>query len=169
MCQVEAKDGAAARLSENTTNSHPKLDKVEAPLVEMASLAEVDSFHSQYSRTEWYGDIYNYLTSNTYPTRFDRLQRRAFLHKVSAYELLWGELFVNMRGVKKGCITKDEVAEVLRAAHDKEGHFAKEITLRKLRQYFWPGMAQDTEDYIAGCMKCAVHGIAADDGNRHLS
>ncbi|KAH6725061.1 hypothetical protein BKA61DRAFT_567592 [Leptodontidium sp. MPI-SDFR-AT-0119] len=43
-----------------------------------------------------------------------------------------------------------QVADALYSAHDKGGHFAMTITLRKLRHVYWPTIVKDTSLYIAG-------------------
>jgi hypothetical protein len=49
---------------------------------------------------------------------------------------------------------------VLFHAHNKGGHWQSGITMRKLRKHYWPQIAKDTVDYIAGCLACAQHGTA---------
>lgn len=66
---------------------------------------------------------------------------------------MWG-------GEWKRCIPKEEVAEVLHQAHDKEGHFAVAIMTSKLKKYYWPKMVEDIKKYLEGCLVCARHGIA---------
>lgn len=51
----------------------------------------------------------------------------------------------------KRCIVRSEVASVLEAAHDLEGHWKLRLTLKKLNNVFWPNMTKDTADFIAGC------------------
>lgn len=65
-----------------------------------------------------------------------------------------------MRGVRKKCVTLQEVSEVIRHAHNKEGHWKQAITMKKLRKYYWPIMANNVRNYILGCMKCAQQGNA---------
>ena len=105
-------------------------------------------------------DVFDFLTMARYPAGFGRIQKEAFKKKCARYRIVGGDLFLIMRRVKKRCITQDEVADLLRSAHDLEGHYQAGLTLRKLAQYYWPTMAEDVNDYIKGCMKCAKHGTA---------
>jgi hypothetical protein len=47
-----------------------------------------------------------------------------------------GVLFVFIGGMQKRCIAQKEVSEVLRAAHDLEGHWQLRLTMKKLRPYY---------------------------------
>jgi hypothetical protein len=124
------------------------------------SSPNVGSLHIQLSDDIWYQDIYNYLTTAMYPDGYNRIQKRALQHKAKQYRLIGGDLFFVLRGVQKRCIQKHEIAELLYNAHDQEGHFVINLTMRKLRQYYWPTIASDVRRYIEGCLQCAKHGIA---------
>ncbi|RKF55485.1 putative eka-like protein [Erysiphe neolycopersici] len=60
----------------------------------------------------------------------------------------------------KRCIVKSEVASILEAAHNLEGHWQFRMTLRKLGHVYWPNMIKDTADFKAGCLKCGKLGNA---------
>lgn len=51
---------------------------------------------------------------------------------------------------KKRCICDGEVAEALEYAHNESGHYAIGIMARKLKEYHWPHLLKDIEDYILG-------------------
>jgi hypothetical protein len=150
----------------NATDSTTQLDVCTARLILSSCPAEVapESIsrpYSPYYDSAWYGDIYAFLSTGRYPAACtSKLQKRAFLHKVKPYMLLEGELFYEWRGVKKRCVMQEDVAELIYACHDKAGHWAVEITNRKLRPYYWPTLAQDVRDYIKGCLSCAKNSTA---------
>jgi hypothetical protein len=116
------------------------------------SSLNVGSLHIQLLDDIWYQDIYNYLTTAMYPDGYNRIQKRALQHKAKQYRLIGGDLFFVLRGVQKRCIQKHEIVELLYNAHDQEGHFAINLTIRKLRQYYWPTIASNVRRYIKGCL-----------------
>lgn len=65
-----------------------------------------------------------------------------------------------IKGRKNRCIPVEEVANLLLEANDYGGHFSLAITIRKLKDYYWPRMAADVRDYIRGCLVCAKFGTA---------
>ena len=131
-------------------------------LVSNLGEAHVRKPHEKYVCSEWYQDIVNYLVGGFFPEEcITKVQRSSLRRKSSNYVISSdGELYYDLRGVRKRCIVRDEVAEVLRLAHDQGGHFSQVITLRKLREVYWPRMAIDVKDYILGCLVCAKFGTA---------
>ncbi|POS81910.1 hypothetical protein EPUL_006021, partial [Erysiphe pulchra] len=116
--------------------------------------------NTKYTNDEWYGEIYNFLLFARHTSTQDRLKQLSLQRKASEYRLIEGDLFRVMRGVMKRCVVRSEVASVLEAAHDLEGHWKLRLTLKKLNNVFWPNMTKDTADFIAGCLKCGKHGNA---------
>lgn len=116
----------------------------------------------RYLADNWYSDIAQYLTSGEFPELcITKVQRTAFLRRASRYSTNpGGDLYINIRGIEKRCITRSEVAPLLMEAHDHGGHFASQLTSRRMHPYHWPCMAKDIRDYILGCLICATHGPA---------
>ncbi|KAI0992768.1 hypothetical protein K3495_g15417, partial [Podosphaera aphanis] len=108
----------------------------------------------------WFGQIYNFHRTNVFPLGLDRLKEKSFLAQVRRYRLIDTNLFVDINGNWKRCVPESEVSAVLFAAHDEAGHHDARLTMRKLRDYYWPKLAKDTNDYILGCLYCAKHGTA---------
>lgn len=123
-------------------------------------MAEIGTTSNPFSTDDWYADIYNHVVMAQYPPGFNKVERRALQKKAANYRVLRDELFNNIRGKWKRCVLKADVAEVLRSAHDREGHWKTSKTLKKLQQYFWPGIARKVERYIRGCLHCARYGSA---------
>ncbi|POS86333.1 hypothetical protein EPUL_002151 [Erysiphe pulchra] len=116
--------------------------------------------NTKYTNDEWYGEIYNFLLFARHTSTQDRLKQLSLQRKASEYRLIEGDLFRVMRGVMKRCVVRSEVAPVLEAAHDLEGHWKLRLTLKKLNNVFWPNITKDTADFIAGCLKCGKYGNA---------
>jgi hypothetical protein len=56
------------------------------------------------------------------------------------------------------CLPKELINDVLRELHDEpySGHLSVDKTWSKVfNRYYWPGMRQDIEHYIASCVVCA--------------
>ncbi|KAI0992623.1 hypothetical protein K3495_g15562 [Podosphaera aphanis] len=132
----------------------------EVYLSTMVGNNETHPASTKYTNDEWYGEIYNFLIFAMHPPTRDRLQQLSLQRKSSDYRLIEGDLFKVVRGVIKRCIVRSEVASVLEAAHDLEGHWKLRLTLKKLNNVFWPNMTKDAADFIAGCLKCGKHGNA---------
>jgi RNase H-like domain found in reverse transcriptase/Integrase zinc binding domain/Integrase core domain len=113
-----------------------------------------------WSDDEWFSAYYNFIRYAIYPKGYDRLQKVALQRRAAHYSLIGGDLLIKQGGVLRRCVPKYKVAEMLRAAHDLEGHWQLGLTLKKLKAYYWPNMIKDVADYIAGCIVCAKHGIA---------
>jgi hypothetical protein len=125
-----------------------------------ANVFEITSSNQRLAKDLWYRRIYTFLTTAQFPDNLNRLQKRSLQQKCANYRLIGGDLFYQLRGVQKRCVLRHEVAEVLYNAHDLEGHFAIDLTIRKLREYYWPTLVLDVRNYIAGCLQCAKHGTA---------
>ncbi|KAI0993183.1 hypothetical protein K3495_g15001, partial [Podosphaera aphanis] len=137
------------------------LDPVEQHLCRVSSNAvDLTPVNKNLQSSAWFGQIYNFHRTNVPPPGLDRLKKRAFLIQARRHRLVDTNLFVEINGIWKRCVPESEVSAVLYAAHDEAGHHAARLTMRKLREYYWPRLAKDTHDYILGCMYCAKHGTA---------
>lgn len=57
------------------------------------------------------------------------------------------------------CIARTHVPQVLYQMHDLHGHFAGEMTLRRLRGiYYWPTRVKDTTLFCLSCVSCQMLG-----------
>lgn len=150
----------ADELAALTTSSGRELHvQLVANLGEQAGSVQ-EMPHERYGTSDWYQEITKCFRTGELPGSCrTQVQNAAFVRKAARYKVLQGgDLYVDVRGVMKRYVTKEEVSEILRKAHDHGGHFMWTITLRRLRSYYWPGMSQDVKDYIAGCLICAKHG-----------
>ncbi|KAI0995222.1 hypothetical protein K3495_g12960, partial [Podosphaera aphanis] len=111
-------------------------------------------------QSSWYDTVTQYLRYKSIPPGLDRVKTAAFLRNSAKYREEEGVLYYLWKERWRRCITQTEVARALHKAHDEAGHFASEITLRFLRDLYWPSMLKDTHDYIEGCLTCAKHGTA---------
>ncbi|KAI6249705.1 hypothetical protein HI914_02153 [Erysiphe necator] len=73
-----------------------------------------------------------------------------------SYRIYNGELYAEIRGNWKRCITEEEVSKVLEAAHDNGGHYGSAMTTKRLKDYYWPRISKDIVHYILGCMSSKV-------------
>ncbi|KAI0993881.1 hypothetical protein K3495_g14303 [Podosphaera aphanis] len=112
------------------------------------------------TESNWYYDIRQYIRSRTIPSGLDRIKAAAFLRKASKYREQEGVLFHLWKERWRRCLTRAEIAPALHRAHDEAGHFASGITVRFLREFYWPSMLKNVTDYIEGCLTCAKYGTA---------
>ncbi|KAI0996301.1 hypothetical protein K3495_g11880, partial [Podosphaera aphanis] len=143
------------------TNTGKTVDEIEENL--KSNLVEVTEGVSdeKYLISSWYGEIARYLKDRTFSReRATKIQREALIRKSRNYLFEGGNLFYVVRGRTKRCVNEGEVAAILSMAHDRGGHFSQIITLRTLKEYYWPNMAGDVRDYIQGCLVCAKFGTA---------
>ncbi|KAJ8062049.1 hypothetical protein OCU04_009829 [Sclerotinia nivalis] len=142
-----------------TLEDHPFPDLFEDNLFFRANNIEYGPIASRYDDDEWYGDIHHYITTGKLPDGIQPFDKAIFLRNARKYSLFEGELFFCLRDVEKKCILKSEVSDVLAHAHDLEGHYAAELTVKKLRFHYWLQMISDIKAYILDCLRCAKHGI----------
>ncbi|KAI0995670.1 hypothetical protein K3495_g12511, partial [Podosphaera aphanis] len=135
--------------------------KLSANFSEQAGTAH-GPLRQSYLEDDWYNDIAQYMTTGVRPaSAITKVQIAAFLRKAARHiSSLDGYMYVDIRGSYKRCIQKTEVADLLVEAHDNSGHFGVNITMKKLRSYYWPSLSRDVRDYIQGCLVCASHGTA---------
>ncbi|KAI1002888.1 hypothetical protein K3495_g5316 [Podosphaera aphanis] len=110
----------------------------------------------------WYEDIACFLAYKEFPKEcVTKVQRAALIRKSLSYSVENdGTMYHEMQDLKRRCVVQEEVALILREAHDEGGHFSQAITQRKLKLYYWPKMVVDIRDYIKGCLTCARFGTA---------
>ena len=113
------------------------------------------SWDTDYLRSEWFGQTYQYLYTGNLPGDLSA----PFLRKCLDYRLdEQARLWVTRRGLNLLCVPETKVAAVLQEAHDHSGHWGKENTILKLRGLvYWPSQSTDVEKYIQGCLSCARH------------
>lgn len=116
------------------------------------------SWAEAYGSSQWFGEVYQVLSDQYEGSPSATLLRKAFNYRV--YNgVLW--IFRGNSDTYLPCIPELKVLEVLRDAHDSNGHWAKTGTMARLRNLcYWPGQSQDVERYIQGCLVCAQHGPA---------
>ncbi|CZT53386.1 uncharacterized protein RSE6_14903 [Rhynchosporium secalis] len=90
-----------------------------------------------------------------------KIQIASFRRHYSRYSMSSGNLYIEVTRKKKVCVIEKEVTGVLLKAHDNSSHFIAAITIRKLREYFWPHIARDIRDYIQGYLTYARFRIAS--------
>ena len=98
-----------------------------------------------YANDDWYADIYCYYT-NQQSSAVGHL-RHAVTKKQAQYyryDSLTKRLLRQVGRYWAICLTKPEVAPILREVHDHAGHFGSKIVLERLRfRVYWPKMAVD--------------------------
>ena len=140
-------------------------DKMMRPVVNAIQLGNEDETQRpDYTKDEWYVDIYNYYALGHPPKDINRAAMAAFKRKVNQYR--WDESVGRLLHAYKGkwciCLVSGEVAPTLQEAHDAAGHFSSNIVLNRIKEkVFWPHMASDVRDYILGCLPCAQWATAA--------
>ncbi|KAI1008127.1 hypothetical protein K3495_g117 [Podosphaera aphanis] len=137
----------------------PSADSVEDYLIAMTVEDFVDE-NKKYADSNWFKEIYNYQRTNTSPQNLSPLEKKRFIDQARKYQIVKGELFIINRGIWKRCVPEVEVSYVLEQAHDIGGHYPASMTMKRLKDYYWPNMSKDTFDYILGCMSCPKHGAA---------
>ena len=116
-----------------------------------------------YSNDDWYADIYHYYTNqqslSVDRTRYAVVKRQAQYYR---YDSFTKRLLRQIGSYWAICLTKPEVAPILREVHDHASHFGSKIVLDCLRfRVFWPNMAVDVCEYIRGCLSCAKWATSA--------
>lgn len=135
------------------------VDAVEVHLVAMA-VEDFEDENPKYTRSVWFRNFYNFQKTNELPRNLAQAERKRFLNQARKYRIYNGELYAEIRGNWKRCITEEEVSKVLEAAHDNGGHYGSAMTTKRLKDYYWPRISKDIVHYILGCMSCAKHGTA---------
>ncbi|POS82413.1 hypothetical protein EPUL_005317, partial [Erysiphe pulchra] len=138
-----------------------QLDSIEQHLCRVSCNAvDLAPINKALQSSNWFGHIYELHRTNVIPPNLHRLKRRIFLNLARRHRIIDNNLFIEIRGIWKRCVSELEVGAVLFAAHDEAGHHAARLTSGKLRYYYWPRISKDTHDYILGCLYCAKHGTA---------
>ena len=134
----------------------------------LADMAAIDKRYlnrednSEFAIDKWYKDIQALISRGAYPSHIgnNKAKQKAFFNKCKLYHRLGDELTYVFRGVRKRYIRKEEVAQLLQKAYNKEGHFQKDLVLRKLIGYHQLIIAKDIKEYILGCYKYTKYRIA---------
>lgn len=113
---------------------------------------------AEWMNDPWYGDIVKTLLGH-HASEWDRHERNRMKDKTRRFWWNQGTLWYRERsGEWVRCLREGEVRPALEAAHDRAGHFGPDITKRNLlREVWWPRVAGDVVEYIAGCYACAQH------------
>ena len=110
-----------------------------------------------YSKDDWYLDIYHYYT-NQKSFSVDRIRHAVIKNQAHYYRY---NSFIKRLLKQVGrywaiCLIKLEVAPILHKIHDHVDYFVFKIVLYCLRfQVFWPKMAFDARKYIQECLSFA--------------
>lgn len=141
------------------------MDPVLRPVVRPIQLGEGGGEHQyDYTKDEWYADIYNYYARGQPPKNLDKVAMAAFKRKTNTYR--WDESVNRLLHAYRDrwciCLVKPEIAPTLREAHDQAGHFSSNVVLNRIKEkVYWPHMASDVRSYILGCLQCAQWATAA--------
>lgn len=110
-----------------------------------------------YRNSKWYGIYLEYLVKKKCQPG-SQMQKRSFLEKCSRYKWEYECMWYRQADTWRICLLEQQVSKALYKAHDEGGHFAVAITMKKLRNVYWPTMLSDTQSYILGCLTCAKYG-----------
>jgi len=90
---------------------------------------------------------------------------RWWIRKAAAYQLMDEPddypllAYTERTGKQSWCVRKSEVDKVLEWAHDCHGHYAWDLTLKRLiGHYYWPTRAKDTHRFCRSCRSCQLTG-----------
>ena len=91
---------------------------------------------------------------------------RWWIRKAAAYQLI-DELedypllaYTERNGRRSWCVRESEVNKVLEWAHDYHGHYAADLTVKRLiGHYYWPTRVKDTHAYCQSCRSWQLTGV----------
>ena len=88
-----------------------------------------------------------------------KLESRQLIRRDGPYQLIVGELYNNGKDeVIRRCALPQEIDDILLQSHDgiARGHFASEITARKVLQVglWWPTLFKDAYQFVKHCDVC---------------
>jgi len=122
---------------------------------------EATSDWDLYRSSAWFSDIYRYMNQEIRSSSDEGaspLSTKTQVRRALDYRIQDRKLWVCRNQRILCCIPEQKVPEVLKNAHDDDGHFGKESTLRKLKEkVFWPTMTADVNVYISSCVPCVLH------------
>ena len=136
-------------------------------MIDYESIHEVDVFTTTlglnlkktswldaYRSSNWFADIYRIHTDTKDYRALFGIFNRAMAYRVNDQGILW----TYHRGVYLSCISEGRVLDLLKATHDQNGHWGKQDTLTKLKEFvYWSSQSADVERYIQRCLQCARH------------
>ena len=104
-----------------------------------------------------YRKIYNYISSNKYPEKFNENERRTLRRKCQNYKIKMEELYyIYKDNIDKLVVHRDKLDTVLYMCHDESGcHLGVNKTASKIAsKYYFPNIIDTVRKYIATCDKC---------------
>jgi transposase InsO family protein len=116
----------------------------------------VDESRVKFEDSEWYGDIVFYLRSMGFRDKgIPATTRRRIARHAARFK--WDDVLYRKEkdGSLAVCVLKEEVGDVMVAAHEIHGHFSGPWTLRNLiGKYWWPTCAADCFQHTRTCDAC---------------
>ncbi|MCO5564616.1 hypothetical protein L7F22_018281 [Adiantum nelumboides] len=108
-------------------------------------------------------DILYFLETGECPKHLERVQRHRLVRKVLSYQLIGEHLYHKGKDlVLRRVPLVKEIEKILMSCHDGVcgGHFAQEITSRKILQvgFVWPSLHRDVQHWCKACKACQQAG-----------
>ncbi|MCO5571810.1 hypothetical protein L7F22_025558 [Adiantum nelumboides] len=104
-------------------------------------------------------DILYFLETGECPKHLERVQRHRLVRKALSYQLIGEHLYHKGKDlVLRRVPLVKEIEKILMSCHDGVcgGHFAQEITSRKILQagFVWPSLHRDVQHWCKACKAC---------------
>ncbi|MCO5549312.1 hypothetical protein L7F22_002780 [Adiantum nelumboides] len=108
-------------------------------------------------------DILYFLETGECPKHLERVQRHCLVRKALSYQLIGEHLYHKGKDlVLRRVRLVKEIEKILMSCHDGVcgGHFAQEITSRKILQasFVWPSLHRDVQHWCKACKACQQAG-----------
>ncbi|MCO5551288.1 hypothetical protein L7F22_004787 [Adiantum nelumboides] len=108
-------------------------------------------------------DILYFLETGECPKHLERVQRHRLVRKALSYQLIGEHLYHKGKDlVLRRVPLVKEIEKILMSCHDGVcgGHFAQEITSRKILQagFVWPSLHRDVQHWCKACKACQQAG-----------
>ncbi|MCO5588517.1 hypothetical protein L7F22_042474 [Adiantum nelumboides] len=108
-------------------------------------------------------DILYFLETGEVPKYLERVQRHRLVRKALSYQLIGEHLYHKGKDlVLRRVPLIKEIEKILMSCHDGVcgGHFAQEITSRKILQagFVWPSLHRDVQHWCKACKACQQAG-----------
>ncbi|MCO5613463.1 hypothetical protein L7F22_067740 [Adiantum nelumboides] len=108
-------------------------------------------------------DILYFLETGECPKHLERVQRHHLVRKTLSYQLIGDHLYHKGKDlVLRRVPLVKEIEKILMSCHDGVcgGHFAQEITSRKILQvgFVWPSLHRDVQHWCKACKACQQAG-----------
>ncbi|MCO5608247.1 hypothetical protein L7F22_062453 [Adiantum nelumboides] len=108
-------------------------------------------------------DILYFLETGECPKHLERVQRHRLVRKALSYQLIGKHLYHKGKDlVLRRVPLVKEIEKILMSCHDGVcgGHFAQEITSRKILQagFVWPSLHRDVQHWCKACKACQQAG-----------